>query len=226
MVDTKSLLIQIGGLFVVMAAPLFLAAGMLVWPAGWLFLGLFFAFVAFISRWLLRHDPDLLRERMSVGHRDQAAWDRAFIAAAYVGFLGWLALMALDAVRFRWSRLPVRAQAVGGAVLLASFRLFFLTYRANSYLSPVVRVQRDRGQTVVSTGPYRRIRHPMYAAFLLFAAGTTLLLGSRWGMVAGGLLGLMVARRAVLEERTLRDGLAGYAEYSARVRYRLVPGVW
>lgn len=226
MVDTRSLLIQIGGLFVVMAAPLFLAAGTLAWPAGWVFLGLFFGFVAVISRWLLRHDPDLLRERMTATRSDQAAWDRVFFAAAYVGFLGWLALMALDAVRFRWSRLPARLQAVGGAVLLASFRLFFLTFRENSFLSPVVRIQRDRGQTVISTGPYRHVRHPMYAAFLLFVAGTTLLLGSRWGAAAGALLGLMVARRAVLEERTLRDGLPGYAAYTARVRHRLIPGVW
>jgi protein-S-isoprenylcysteine O-methyltransferase Ste14 len=111
-------------------------------------------------------------------------------------------------------------------VLLCSFYLFFLVFRVNTYLSPGVRVQRERAQTVVSTGPYRVVRHPMYAGFVLFTLGTTLLLGSWYGLLGAALLIAIVAKRAVLEERVLRRELDGYATYMTRVRYRLVPYVW
>ena len=121
-------------------------------------------------------------------------------------FFAWLILMPLDAVRFQWSQVPVWLQVVGAMVLLGSFSLFFLTFRENSYLSPVVRIQEERGQTVVSTGPYHYVRHPMYAAFVLLVLGTPLLLGSWYGILLGLILVVMVARRAVLEERTLPEG--------------------
>ncbi|MEO7909344.1 MAG: isoprenylcysteine carboxylmethyltransferase family protein [Roseiflexaceae bacterium] len=104
--------------------------------------------------------------------------------------------------------------------------LFFLTFRKNAYLSPVVRIQDDRGHTVVSTGPYQYVRHPMYAAILIFVVGTSLVLGSGYGVLFGLVLVGMVARWAVLEERTLRQELRGYAAYMAQVHYRIIPYVW
>jgi protein-S-isoprenylcysteine O-methyltransferase Ste14 len=121
---------------------------------------------------------------------------------------------------------PLALEALGAAALLGSFGLFFATFRANTFLSPMVRVQRERGQTVVSAGPYGRVRHPMYAAFVLFALATPLVLGSWLGLVGSAPLVGLVARRAVLEECTLRAELDGYAAYMTHVRYRLVPGLW
>jgi hypothetical protein len=103
---------------------------------------------------------------------------------------------------------------------------FYRTFRENPYLSPAVRVQTERAQKVVSTGPYRYVRHPMYAAFVLFTFGTALLLGSWYGLLGGLLLIGMVARRAVLEERVLQEELEGYSAYMLRVRYRFVPHLW
>jgi protein-S-isoprenylcysteine O-methyltransferase Ste14 len=143
-----------------------------------------------------------------------------------VVFLAWLLLMPLDAVRFHWSQVPAWLQVVGAILLLCSCVLFFLTFRENSFLSPAVRVQTDRGQTVVSTGPYHYVRHPMYGAVIPYALGTTLLLGSWYGLLLGLILVVMVARRAVLEERTLRAELHGYDAYLAQVKYRLVPYIW
>lgn len=191
------------------------------------FLALFFGFVVALSLWLLGFNPDLLAERMhGIGHADQKTWDKVLLAVTAVAFFAWLALMALDALRFRWSQVPPWLQGLGTFLLLGSFYLFYLTFRENAYLSPAVRVQTERGQTVVSTGPYRYVRHPMYAAFVLFTLGTALLLGSWYGVLGGLLLIGMVARRAVLEERVLREELEGYSAYMTRVRYRCIPYLW
>ena len=221
------LVVQIVGMFVVFALALFIPAGTTAWPAGWIFLVLFFGFVVAISVWLLRYDPGLLKERMSGTIRpDQKTWDKVFVVLTSILFFAWLILMPLDAVRFRWSQMPVWLQGVGAIVLLVSFYLFYLTFRENSYLSPVVRIQTDREQAVVSTGPYQYVRHPMYAGFVLFMLGTTFLLGSWYGLLLGLILVTMAARRAVLEERMLREELQGYEAYMAQVKYRLIPHVW
>jgi protein-S-isoprenylcysteine O-methyltransferase Ste14 len=226
-VNVGRLVASIAGLAVACALALFLPAGTLAWPAGWAFLVLFFGFVVALSLWLLRFDPDLLSERMTgIGRPDQKGWDKLFFALMQLTFFAWLAVMALDAERFRWSQVPPWLQGVGALLLVGSFSLFYLTFRENTYLSPAVRIQTERAQTVVSTGPYRYVRHPMYAAFIPFALGTALLLGSWYGLLGGLLLLGMVAWRAVQEERVLCQGLEGYGAYMARVRYRLIPYLW
>ncbi len=218
---------EIGFLFLVLALALFLAAGTLAWPAGWAFLGVFFIFVVGITAWLFRRNPGLLTERMTgLGQSSQKAWDKIFYIVLQVIFIAWLILMALDAVRFRWSQVPVWLQVIGAVILLCSFYLFYLTFRENSYLSPAVRIQSERGQMVISTGPYHYVRHPMYSAGLLFFLGTSLLLGSLYGLVAALVLICAIGIRAVLEERTLRQELEGYETYMAQVKYRLIPYLW
>ena len=212
---------------VAFAAILFLSAGTMAWWAGWMFLILFFAFVIALSAWLRRFDPDLLEERLSgIGKADQKAWDKIVLAIVAVGFVAWLVLMGLDAVRYRWSQVPIGVQLAGALILLCSDYIFYLTFRENTYLSPAVRVQAERAHTVVCTGLYAYVRHPMYAGFAMFAFGTPLLLGSWYGVLGGFVLIVLVAWRAVLEERTLRDELPGYREYMGHVRYRFVPHVW
>src|SRR5262245_34010717 len=185
---------------------LFLPAGTFGWTAGWIFFLLMFGFSIAISLWLLRFNPDLLAERLTgIGRPDQKKWDKVFLALTAVVFFGWLGLMGLDAVRFRWLRVPVWLQVVGALLLLSSFYIFYLTFRENAFLSPAVRIQAERGQMVVSTGPYRLVRHPLYAGFILFALGTALLLGSWYGLLGGLLLIGMVAWRAVQEEQVLRE---------------------
>jgi protein-S-isoprenylcysteine O-methyltransferase Ste14 len=186
-----------------------------------------FGFSVALSLWLLRFNPDLLAERISgIGKPDQKTWDKVLLAITAVIFCTWLALMGLDAVRFHWSHMPLWLQVIGALLLLCSFYVFYLTFRENPYLSPAVRIQRERAQRVVSTGPYGYVRHPMYAGFILFAFGTALLLGSWYGVAGALLLIGIVARRAVLEERVLREELEGYCAYMARVRYRFVPRLW
>ena len=227
MVNLRLLFAQIAGMAIVFGVALFGAAGTLAWTAGWAYMALMFGFVAAISARLARSNPDLLTERMTgIGRADQKSWDKVWFALTNVLFLGWLVAMPLDAVRFGWSRVPRPLRVLGAALLIASFWLFYRTFAENAYLSPAVRVQTERGQTVVSTGPYAVVRHPMYAAAAGYVAGTALLLGSWVGLAAGSLIVLSAAFRAVKEERVLRVELPGYDAYAARVRYRLLPGVW
>lgn len=215
-VNVKLLMLQIVGLFLVFAVALFLPAGTIAWPAGWIFLGLFFGFFLAVYVWLFRHNPGLLQERMRMGGTsDQQGWDKVLYPLLEVVLFAWLILMSLDAVRFHWSHMSVWLQVVGAIVLVCSF-----------YLSPVVRVQQERGQKVISTGPYHYVRHPMYCAIVIFWVGTTLLLGSWYGVLFGPIIVVVIARRAVLEERTLRKELPGYAAYMTQAKYRLIPYVW
>lgn len=107
-----------------------------------------------------------------------------------------------------------------------SFYIFYVTSRENTFLSPAVRVQIERGHTVVSTGPYRYVRHPMYAGFVAYTLGIALLLGSWYGLLGGLLLIGLIAWRAVQEEQVLQEELQGYSDYMHRVRYRFIPHVW
>jgi len=220
------MLVQAVGLLAVMLVALFIPAGTLAWPAGWIFVVGFFSFFLAVSAWLGRSNPSLLAERLRLGTTDQQGWDKLLFPLLQVLVVAWLALMGLDAVRFHWSYMPVWLQGVGALCLLDSFYVLLLTFRENSYLSPVIRLQSDRGQSVVSTGPYGTVRHPMYAGILIFMVGTALMLGSWFGVAAVLLVVALLARRAVLEERMLRQSLAGYEAYMGQVRYRFIPFVW
>jgi protein-S-isoprenylcysteine O-methyltransferase Ste14 len=226
-VNIRQLAIEIIVMTAVFAMTLFLSAGTLAWPAGWAYLVLVLGFTVVESIWLLRFNPDLLAERLTgIGKQDQKSWDKVFLSLIGIALFAWLVLMALDAGRYRWSQMPLWLQMTGACLLLGSFYIFYLTFRENSYLSPAVRIQTERGQTVVSTGPYRFVRHPLYSGFIPFALGTALLLGSGYGLLGALLLIIMVAWRAVQEERVLEEELTGYVNYKSRVRYRFVPYLW
>ncbi|HWS83094.1 MAG TPA: isoprenylcysteine carboxylmethyltransferase family protein [Ktedonobacteraceae bacterium] len=225
-INIKALVGQFVYSILFFALPLFLAAGTLAWPAGWIFLVLTFGFGLALTLWLFRSNPGLLKERMAITKPNQKAWDKVWMALVAVPFIAWLVLMPLDAVRFHWSQVPLFLQVVGTILLFCSFYLSYVTFRENSYLSTMARIQRDRGQTVVSTGPYHYVRHPLYAAFLLFMLGTALLLGSWYGLLWGLIPVGMLAGRAILEERMLKEELEGYDAYMAQVNYRLIPYIW
>jgi protein-S-isoprenylcysteine O-methyltransferase Ste14 len=225
-INIKLLALQTLGLFVALTLALFLSAGTIAWVAGWIYLVLFFGFFLGVNAWLFQHNPGLLQERMSFSRPDQKGWDKILFPLLLVLPFFWLVFISLDAIRFHWSSVPFWFQVVGAILLLGSFYLFFLTFRENSYLSTVVRIQKERGHEVISTGPYHYVRHPMYAGFLLFMIGTPLLLGSWYGVLLGLAFIVLLARRAVLEERTLQKELRGYANYMAKVKYRLIPFIW
>lgn len=225
-VNTKQQIGQAVIFFAAFAPALFLPAGTLTWFAGWIFLLMFFGFYLAVTLWLYKHNPGLMQERMQLSASNQQGWDRILFAAMLVFSFIWMIIMSLDAVRFHWSLVPVWLQVLGAVILLCSFYLLFLAFRENSYLSPVVRIQSDRGQTVISTGPYHYVRHPMYMAITVFIVGTSLLLGSLYGILFGIIYVFILAQRAVLEERMLQNELPGYTDYMMQVKYRIIPYVW
>lgn len=209
-------------------ALLFALAGDARWIAGWIYSVWFLTMYAVIMIYLYRHDPDLLAERFRApGTANQKAWDRYFLFAMVVGFLAWYAAMPLDARRYHWTHhFPVWLQTLGLIALLISLFFLYRAFTDNHYLSPLVRIQTDRKQEVVSTGVYGFVRHPMYLGAILMLLGAPMLLGSAWGIVLGLLMSLGTMGRILGEEKMLTEELEGYSDYRKRVLYRLIPHIW
>jgi protein-S-isoprenylcysteine O-methyltransferase Ste14 len=211
----------------VMAILLFVSAGTVNWTGAWIFLVETALVGVVLGLWLAKHDPALFKERLRLPiQKEQSNEDKIVTALIVLLYLGWFAFMALDAVRFKWSAVPSWMQVPGALGVLIACYIGYLTLRENSFAAPVVKIQEERGQRVITTGPYRYVRHPMYAGMIFYLFCAPLLFGSWWGLLWGCvLLGLFVIR-IMIEERTLREKLQGYNEYAKRVRYRLVPLVW
>jgi protein-S-isoprenylcysteine O-methyltransferase Ste14 len=213
--------------FGAMAILLFLAAGTLAWPGAWAYLILMIMLSFTLGIDLARRDPGLLQERMgSPLQRDQPAADKVLLIVLLLFIFAWLVLMGLDAKRFAWSSVPALVQVIGALIMLWSIWFCYRTMRENSFAAPVVKLRRERGQRVISTGPYAFVRHPMYFGAAFYFSSVALLLGSWWGVIFAFVLIGLLCVRIPIEEKSLRAGLEGYEEYAARVRYRLIPHVW
>jgi protein-S-isoprenylcysteine O-methyltransferase Ste14 len=211
---------------VAMGALLFVPAGTLHWPAAWVFLGTMAILGLSGGLWLAKTDPALLAERMRpMMQSDQPAADKKFMLVFGFVALVWFVAIGLDR-REHASDVPLALQALGWAMLVCSIGFIMWVMHENSFAAPVIKLQTERGHRVVSTGPYAWVRHPMYSGSILFFVGAPLLLGSWWGLAMAPLFIVLFAIRATIEERALIAGLPGYADYTARVRYRLVPGLW
>ena len=204
---------------------LFLPAGRLDWWQAWVFLVILSATNLAIGAWLARHDPGLLIERMKpVGVSETNPTNRLYMTALVVAFHGWFALMGREARQP--SPWPIWVNVIGAAGILACMWIAWRTFRVNSFAAATVKVQDDRAQTVVSSGPYAIIRHPMYAGALLWMFGMPLLIGTPWDLLGAiAVVGVIVVR-TLGEEKLLAADLPGYSEYMGKVRFRLLPGAW
>jgi protein-S-isoprenylcysteine O-methyltransferase Ste14 len=206
---------------------LFGSAGTLDWPAGWIFMAEFVICAAAITAWLASHDQGLLKERMGgLYQKGQSTADRIFMSFIAVVWYAWLALMGVDAKRWHASHMPEALMIAGAVLIPLGFVIVWRVFRENSFAAPVIKIQDDRGQHVIDTGPYARVRHPMYTGAIVYMLGMPLLLGSWLGLMVLPLIIAAIIVRIFIEEAVLRKGIAGYDAYMSRVRYRLVPGVW
>lgn len=221
------LLIQTSVWLAVMAVLLFAPAGTTAWPEAWIFLGIIGGVGAAAGLWFARRDPGLLRERLSSPFQaGQPAWDKAILSLFFALYLASFIVMGLDAIRWRTTAMPAWAEALGAVCILASYAIIWRVLAENSFAAPVVRIQEERGQRIVTTGPYAIVRHPMYGGAILFLLGTPLLLGSSYGLVFAPLLVILLAIRSIFEERALADRFPEYAGYTEKVRYRFAPFLW
>ncbi len=203
----------------------FLGAGRLNWLRGWIFVAamLFTLSVNLLLAGL--KNPDVLRARMKPT-RPTEPFDRVFVVLYTAAFVALLLVAGLDAGRFGWSPLPWVAIYAGLALHGLGNIPITWSLVINPYLEATVRIQSERGQRVITRGPYRIIRHPMYLGLIVMVSGWPLLLGSLWAYIPMITIAVLVVFRTAFEDRTLKQRLPGYAEYAARTRYRLVPGVW
>jgi protein-S-isoprenylcysteine O-methyltransferase Ste14 len=219
-------LIQTVVWFALQAALLLGIAGDWTWPQGWTYLGEVLALSGATTVGLMLNDPELLKARMSSPFkRNQRPLDLAIILVFVAAYVGWFVLIGLDH-RFLWSATPLPVQILGAVLIGVGMMLVWETFRANTFATTQVRVQAERAQTVVDSGPYAYIRHPMYAGMVLFVIGTPLMLSSLWGLAATPLLFVLLGLRTLGEEKVLKQDLAGYADYMTKTPWRIVPGVW
>ena len=213
----------------VVAIALFAAAGTIAWQRAWVLVAVMLSVRTVSAIAIFRVNPALLRERATVlAHPHQPRTDRLILFAFMTtAFIGVPAVAARDA--FHWHlfpNLPLGVAGLGLGLFASGWTIIAVALRSNPFAVTVVRHQHDRQQTVVDTGIYSVIRHPMYAANVLVNVGLGLWLGSYAAVLFAAIPLALLVVRIGLEERFLRRELPGYIEYTARVRYRLLPGLW
>ena len=218
-------IIQVFVSVLLMGLVLFLSAGRLDWPAAWIFLGTYVLVILTVGVWAIRKNPGVVNERGKIA-RNAKSWDKVLMTIYTVMLIVLFVVAGLDAGRYGWSTMPLVVQLAGYAGFLLATAVTYWAMAVNPFLSTIVRIQDDRGQYVVTSGPYRYVRHPMYATMFFMWPGIALELGSWLALVPAAVIVIIFVIRTALEDKTLQAGLSGYAEYAQHVRYRLVPGVW
>jgi protein-S-isoprenylcysteine O-methyltransferase Ste14 len=223
----KQLVFSIFYLLIFVFIPLYLS-GDTRWMEGWIFSSVFFLGSLGTVIYLYLKDPALLNERFgSPVQKQQKSWDKGLLVIFFLSFTFWYAIMPLDARRYGWSgEFPIWLKIVGFVLFVAGFYFLFGAMRENTFAAPVVKMQKERGQKVISTGLYGIVRHPMYAGGTLLFLGGPLLLGSIYGLAVGVLLTVMLAVRILGEEQMLKQELEGYTQYMTKVRWRMIPFVY
>lgn len=218
-------LAQIGFLVLLMAAALFISVWRWAWWNAWVYLGLYLAYLGYNMVVLLGRHKELVEERSQVGEGAKN-WDKVIGLVTGVGGFAILVIAGLDE-RFSWpGAIPIQVQVAAFVLLGLSYPLFTWAMVSNRFFSTVVRIQKDRGHTVQTGGPYRYVRHPGYASLLVSYLTMPFALGSFWACIPMAMLVANLFLRTTLEDRTLKKELDGYQEYASRVRYRLIPGIW
>jgi len=219
-------LAQLMGASVWWTGSIFLGAGHLDWIRGWTSVALWVTGMTTIGIVGYRYNPAVMNARAQRRRKDTKHFDKIFWAAYLPLVFIQPAIAGLDVVRFQWTSMPFGFVYVGAIAFMLAMALIAWVLCVNPFAEATVRIQTDRGQTVVMSGPYRFVRHPMYVGSFLMYLGMPLVLGSVGALILGVAIVALMIWRTFREDRTLRQELPGYEEFTRLTRYRLVPGVW
>jgi protein-S-isoprenylcysteine O-methyltransferase Ste14 len=220
------LIVRLVSAFIIFVGILFGTAGTFKWLEAWLLIIIFFSYAIAAAIWLRKNNPDLLADRLIFMKKTGKAWDRALMLGILPFSIALLIIPGLDAVRYQWSQVPIALKIISFVIIVAAAVWTFWVMKENTYLSRVVEIQRERQHRVITTGPYKYVRHPMYSGGIIFIVCTPLALGSLFGLIPAAFMIIVFIFRTYLEDRTLRNELPGYKKYAKKTKYRLLPGVW
>lgn len=213
---------------ILMLGVLFLSAGRLRWWEGWAYTGMTLFILVFSRTLILLKNPDMARERAEAGQKENVkGWDKMIVPliAIYGPLISWI-IAGLDE-RFSWTPdLPDYIQVTALCVIILGDLIATWAMLVNRFFSSHVRIQTDRGHIVVSDGPYQVVRHPGYAGGILAWIAAPVFFSSYWVAIPSIVVIALTIIRTALEDRTLQNELPGYREYTERIRYRLLPGIW
>lgn len=218
-------LIMIFVIFFVLLALVFGSAGTIFWLNGWILIITFFCCICFNFIVLLKINPEVIKERSSIP-KEAKKWDIVLVSLWTIAVLSSLVISGLDE-KYQWSKFISGYWIYFGIVLVILGDFFVLwAMVVNRWFTKVVAVQSDRGHQVITSGPYQYVRHPGYVGAVAIWIGTPLILGSLWAFLPVLISTLILVIRTKWEDDTLQEELAGYKNYAAKVKYRLIPGVW
>lgn len=208
----------------------------LMWPAGtwqwweaWVLIGLWTLYGLVMTMYLLRNDPALLSERLKLVplHKEQKAWDKVLMLLFFIAGIGLYLLPGFDVIRYEWSDpLPLWVRVIAMLIHIPCLVLLGWIMHENTYLSQVVKIDKERDHKVITTGPYAVVRHPMYTVTIILLFAVPVALGSRFSLIISLFLTVLLIVRTYLEDRTLHTELVDYPEYAKQTIYRLIPGIW
>ena len=207
--------------FLLVGLLIFLPAGTLGYTYGWLFIGLLFVPMLIAGFIMLAKSPEFLKKRLDA--KEKQGKQKGVVALSGLMFIAGFVVAGLD-FRFGWSQMPLWVVIAAAVLFLAAYVLYAEVMRENAYLSRTIKV--EEGQTVVDTGLYGIVRHPMYAVTILLFMMIPLVLGSWYALIAFAFYPAIIIVRLKDEEELLTKELPGYADYKQKVKYRIIPFVW
>jgi protein-S-isoprenylcysteine O-methyltransferase Ste14 len=205
---------------------LLIFAGKVDWINAWVFTILMVSICMATFLFLLKINPELLNERGKFVKEDTKPFDKLFFMFWRLFNIAFAIIAGLDSVRYEWSHMKAEFAVIGIMLTIVAQCFMLWAMAVNTHFEATVRIQDDRNHQVCTAGPYKFVRHPGYLAFILSTLAAPFILGSWWSLVPAGMIAVLVIIRTALEDRTLLQELAGYAQYTKITRYRLVPFVW
>lgn len=218
--------VQIVAFTAVWLAAIFGSAGTFRWGAAWVYVALYLSSMGAGGYVARRYNPGIFEARANWRHQNTKPFDRVFFALYLPLTILELVAGGLDVVRLHHPAMSIPCLYAGVGLYVIASPMVAWVMATNSFAETTVRIQTERGHTVVTTGPYRFVRHPMYLGLILMFLGTGLILRSWWSLAIGAVIGALFVVRTALEDGTLRRELAGYEDFTAQTRYRLMPGLW